>query len=147
MPKWSKGEVCKTFIRRFESGPRLDNGTLINADLRGKHFGLISTRSKPFKVPRSSVYIRVLFLLLFARVVELVDTRDLKSLGLNSRAGSIPAPGTRLRSLESEGVRVEAGSAWLSYSVGGSGPGYSPSLRDTQLRSAGKSSIVIHYPS
>jgi hypothetical protein len=31
-----------------------------------------------------------------ARVVELVDTRDLKSLALNRRAGSIPAPGTPL---------------------------------------------------
>ena len=38
------------------------------------------------------------FSVLMARVVELVDTRDLKSLGLKSRAGSIPAPGTYLRS-------------------------------------------------
>ncbi len=30
----------------------------------------------------------------FARVVKLVDTRDLKSLGHCVRAGSIPAPGT-----------------------------------------------------
>ena len=30
-----------------------------------------------------------------ARMVELVDTRDLKSLGLLGRAGSIPALGTR----------------------------------------------------
>ena len=30
----------------------------------------------------------------FARVVELVDTRDLKSLGPKGRAGSSPAPGT-----------------------------------------------------
>ncbi len=30
----------------------------------------------------------------YARVVELVDTRDLKSLGSMSCAGSIPAPGT-----------------------------------------------------
>ncbi len=30
----------------------------------------------------------------FAQVVELVDTRDLKSLGLTSRAGSSPALGT-----------------------------------------------------
>ena len=29
-----------------------------------------------------------------ARVVELVDTRDLKSLGHCGRAGSIPVPGT-----------------------------------------------------
>ena len=30
-----------------------------------------------------------------ARVVELVDTQDLKSCDLNSRAGSSPAPGTK----------------------------------------------------
>ena len=30
----------------------------------------------------------------YARVVELVDTGDLKSPDLNSRAGSSPAPGT-----------------------------------------------------
>ena len=41
VPKWLKGAVCKTVIRRFESGRRL-NG--------------------------------------FARVVELVDTMDLKSI-------------------------------------------------------------------
>ena len=29
----------------------------------------------------------------FARVAEQVDARDLKSLGITSRAGSIPAPG------------------------------------------------------
>ncbi len=29
-----------------------------------------------------------------ARVAELVDARDLKSLGVMHRAGSIPAPGT-----------------------------------------------------
>jgi hypothetical protein len=29
-----------------------------------------------------------------ARVVKLVDTRDLKSLDRNGRAGSSPAPGT-----------------------------------------------------
>jgi hypothetical protein len=32
----------------------------------------------------------------YAWVVELVDTRDLKSLGACRRAGSIPAPGTSL---------------------------------------------------
>ena len=32
-----------------------------------------------------------------AQVVKLVDTRDLKSLGLNIRAGSTPAPGTILQ--------------------------------------------------
>ena len=32
----------------------------------------------------------------FARVVKLVDTRDLKSLGLIGRTGSIPVPGTNL---------------------------------------------------
>lgn len=31
-----------------------------------------------------------------ARVVELVDTRDLKSLGCNGRAGSTPASGTNI---------------------------------------------------
>ncbi len=31
-----------------------------------------------------------------ARVAELVDARDLKSLGTWCRAGSIPAPGTQL---------------------------------------------------
>ena len=32
-----------------------------------------------------------------ARVVELVDTQDLKSCGHCDRAGSIPAPGTELK--------------------------------------------------
>lgn len=32
----------------------------------------------------------------FARVAKLVDARDLKSLGLILRAGSSPAPGTKL---------------------------------------------------
>ena len=41
VPKWLKGAVCKTVIRRFESGRRLN---------------------------------------VFARVVELVDTMDLKSI-------------------------------------------------------------------
>jgi hypothetical protein len=34
-----------------------------------------------------------------ARVAELVDARDLKSLGILSRAGSIPAPGSNVTSL------------------------------------------------
>lgn len=33
---------------------------------------------------------------IYARMVELVDTRDLKSLALNRRAGSIPALRTRI---------------------------------------------------
>ena len=32
--------------------------------------------------------------MIFARVVELVDTQDLKSCGHCARAGSTPAPGT-----------------------------------------------------
>ena len=36
---------------------------------------------------------------LHARVAELVDARDLKSLDLNSRAGSIPALRTKLEQL------------------------------------------------
>ena len=35
----------------------------------------------------------------FAGVAELVDARDLKSLGAMHRAGSIPAPGTTLQSI------------------------------------------------
>ena len=36
-------------------------------------------------------------LIIYAEVVELVDTTDLKSVEhLNARAGSIPAPGTTL---------------------------------------------------
>ena len=46
VPKWLKGAVCKTVIRRFESGRRL--------------------------------------IFLSARVVELVDTMDLKSIGSNA---------------------------------------------------------------
>lgn len=34
------------------------------------------------------------FIIKDARVVELVDTKDLKSFGLKGRAGSSPAPGT-----------------------------------------------------
>ncbi len=40
---------------------------------------------------------RVILLRLPAGVVELADTRDLKSLGASPRAGSSPAPGTRLQ--------------------------------------------------
>ena len=54
-----KGEVCKTFMRRFESDRRLKKD------------------------------------LFYAEVVELVDTRDLKSLGRLDRAGSSPALGTK----------------------------------------------------
>jgi hypothetical protein len=36
-----------------------------------------------------------------ARVVKLVDTRDLKSLDRNGRAGSSPAPGTNFHSINS----------------------------------------------
>ena len=54
----AKGEVCKTFMQRFESARRL----------------------------------RV------AQVVELVDTRDLKSLERNVREGSSPSLGKRGRS-------------------------------------------------
>ena len=32
---------------------------------------------------------------IIARVAEMVDARDLKSLGTKCRAGSIPAPGTK----------------------------------------------------
>ena len=53
-----KGEVCKTFMRRFESDRRLKKD------------------------------------LFYAEVVELVDTRDLKSLDRFDRAGSSPARGT-----------------------------------------------------
>ena len=39
-----------------------------------------------------------------ARVAELVDARDLKSLGTEYCAGSIPAPGTKkIKRLESAG--------------------------------------------
>ncbi len=41
-----------------------------------------------------SCNISVLIIFLVARVVELVDTRDLKSLGDYHCAGSTPAPGT-----------------------------------------------------
>ena len=37
-----------------------------------------------------------------ARVVKLVDTRDLKSLDRNGRAGSSPAPGTIFNFIESK---------------------------------------------
>ena len=46
------------------------------------------------------------FSVLMARVVELVDTRDLKSLGLKSRAGSIPAPGTSPNALIHRHLRI-----------------------------------------
>ena len=42
--------------------------------------------------PQDTVY---RFHLIYARVVKLVDTRDLKSLDHCDRAGSIPAPGTK----------------------------------------------------
>ena len=38
-----------------------------------------------------------------ARMVELVDTQDLKSCALNRRAGSIPAPSTLLGLLKTDG--------------------------------------------
>jgi hypothetical protein len=42
-----------------------------------------------------------------ARVVELVDTQDLKSCGLNSCTGSIPVPGTLEKTLVSASFLLE----------------------------------------
>ena len=41
-----------------------------------------------------------LYLSMAARMVELVDTQDLKSCGHCGRAGSIPAPGTNTKPLK-----------------------------------------------
>ncbi len=68
----AKAEVCKTSIHRFDSDRRL---YLLD-------FGLFC----------------VILFRVSAGVVELVDTRDLKSLGCYNRAGSIPALGTEIDS-------------------------------------------------
>ena len=68
VPKWSKGVVCKTIIRRFESDPRLRN----NEEVKSKKYSDLPAFS----------FFPLHFLFQLARVVELVDTRDLKSLGL-----------------------------------------------------------------
>ena len=48
-------------------------------------------RSNPFQALEGIKFLKVISP---ARVVELVDTQDLKSCDLKSRAGSIPAPST-----------------------------------------------------
>ena len=49
-----------------------------------------------------------------ARVVELVDTTDLKSVGCISRAGSSPAPGTEEKRLLIEPFFISAGKCYVS---------------------------------
>ena len=50
--------------------------------------GGLQNRYSPVRIRSTPLYIND------ARVVELVDTRDLKSLGQCDHAGSSPAPGT-----------------------------------------------------
>src|SRR3954469_7751046 len=51
-----------------------------------------------------------------ARVVKLVDTRDLKSLGA-SHAGSIPAPGTNVVTVESIQPATVLRIMWATHAV------------------------------
>ena len=49
---------------------------------------------RQLRLPKSKASLKILLPVLFAEVVELVDTPDSKSGALKKRAGSIPAFGT-----------------------------------------------------
>ena len=88
--------ICSKSLRIF-GGFFFENRSA-NGTFSARQVLFFSTTSDTFNIESNFVHLYPAIRHPLARMVELVDTQDLKSCGHCGRAGSIPAPGTRERS-------------------------------------------------